>query len=80
MMTSFFSQMEDDPNFSKMEDDQKNSKIEEYLNFFENGRKPQFFTNAVNLFLVTASFLLKTFLGLAQLSKIYSYFVQKKYT
>ena len=30
-----------------------------------------FVSNAINLFLVTASFLLKTFLGLAQLSKIF---------
>ena len=56
--------MEDNLNFSKMEDD---------LNFIKNGRQHHFLLNAINLFLVTASFLLKTFIGLAQLSKIYSF-------
>ena len=45
--------------------------IEDDLNFFLNGMWTQFSNKyAFNLFLVTASFQLKTFLGFAQLSNI----------
>ena len=53
--------------------------MEDELNFFKNGGPPQVFSNAIDLFLVTASFLLKNFLGLAQLSKIFYIIILVKY-